>query len=57
MIDVPLTSIGSRPVEIELESVDLTISALDPNQLLIENTWDYEHKQVLLEKVVNDIAS
>lgn len=57
IIDVPLASIGSSPVEIVLESVDLTISTLDPDQLLFENTWDYEHKKVLLDKVVNDIAS
>jgi hypothetical protein len=57
LIDFPVTSFGSRPAEIVLESVDLIIRALDPNQLVFENTWDYEHKKVLLEKVVNDIAS
>jgi hypothetical protein len=57
IIDVPLTSLGSKPVEIVLESVTLIIRALDPNQLLVEDTWDYEHKKVLLDKVVNDIAS
>ena len=57
IIDVPLTSIGSWPVEIVLESVDLTISALDPSQLLFEDTWDYEHKKVLIDKVINDLKS